>query len=75
MWCGKGDSLRATHLKIGCPEFYAKAVISFQGFLDSIHQQVHWPLGGVTDLEAWFVYQGRKLWVAQLADRDLEYYL
>ena len=72
MWCGKVNSLRATHLKIGCPEFYIKAVANFQGFLASVRQQVHWPLGGVTDLEAWFLYQGRKLWVGQLADGDLD---
>ena len=75
MWCGKEDSLRAIHLKVGCPEFYAKAVASFHGFLESIREQVHWPLGGVTDLEAWFVYKGGKLWVAQLADGDLKDYL
>ena len=75
VWCGKGDSLRATHLKIGCPEFYAKAVASIQGFLDCVQKQVHWPLGGVTDLEAWFVFQEMNVWVAQLAGGDLEGHL
>ena len=68
VWCGKGYSLGASHLKIGCPEFYAKGVAGFQGFLDCVHQPVHWPLGGLTDLEAWFGYQDRKLWVSQLVD-------
>ena len=74
MWCGRSDSLRATHLRSQCPVFYARWVRIVDILTRDIEQQQGCAVRARSDLETEFDVAGDRVWVAVVPDGDLEEY-
>ena len=74
MWCGRSDSLRASHLRGQCPVFYARWVRIVDIITRDMEQQQGCAVRARSVQETEFDLAGIRVWMAVIPDGDLEEY-